>query len=170
MRLQAVFQCLYSQCDTVHFGSALHHITAQCFGTGSEISLFASPPIPNREDLRRRDEEYAAGAKLYGSGSAAGYPTESVSFLTQSAGYATQSVGVPYSPSSTPTPPPILSLETATSPAMNSATLMEPIYNAIPAVTTIAAPRQVLVGLASALGPAITLVVLAMIATLYLTL
>jgi hypothetical protein len=45
-----------------------------------------------------------------------------------------------------------------------------PVYNAIPAVTTASAPQQVFVGLASALGPAITFVVLGVIATLYLTL
>ncbi|PMD14342.1 hypothetical protein NA56DRAFT_664679 [Hyaloscypha hepaticicola] len=181
---QVVFQCLYSQCDTVHFGSALHHIIAQCFGTGSGLPLFAAPPIPNREDLRRREAEYAAGAKLYGSGSAVGFPTESVSFLTQSAGYATQSVGGPYSPSPTSpswTSPSLdtaaslamtstaLSFDTAVSPAMTSATASQPIYNAILLSTTAARP-QIFIGLASTLGPAGTLAVLAFIATLYLTL
>jgi hypothetical protein len=134
------------------------------------MPLFAAPPIPNREDLRRREEQYAAGAKLYGSGSAVGYPTESVSFLTQSAGYATQSVGGIYSPSPSSTPPPLFSLDAATSPAVTSATPAMPVYNAIPAVTTASAPQQVFIGLASALGPAITFVVLGVIATLYLTL
>jgi hypothetical protein len=168
--LQAVFQCLYSQCDTVHFGSALHHTIAQCFGTESEMVLFAAPPIPHREDLRRREEEYAAGAKLYGSDSGVGYPTESVSFLTQSVGYATQSVGYTYSPNPSSSPLPLFSPDTATSPALASATSTMPIYNAIPAVTPAGAPQQVFVGLASALVPAFPSVALSLVATLYLTL
>jgi hypothetical protein len=133
------------------------------------MHLFAAPPIPNREDLRRREAEYAAGAKLYGSGSAVGYPTESVSFLAQSAGYATQSVDGPYSSSPTITPPPFLSLDTAGSPAITSATATQPMYNAIPVSTTAARP-QIFIGLASTMGPAITFAILALIATLYLTL
>ena len=133
------------------------------------MPLFAAPPIPNREDLRRREEEYAAGVKLYGSGSAVGYPTQSASYLTQSAGYgyATQSVGGPYSPN--PTFTPLLSLDTATSPVITSATPTAPTYNAIP-VSTTSAPPQIFVGSASALGPATTFVILSLIATLYLTL
>lgn len=123
---KSVYQCLYSQCGTAHFGSALHHVIAQCFGTGNEI-LFAVPPIPNRDSLRRREAEYAAGAKLYGSGSAAGYPTESANYLTQSVkNYPTQSVGGPYSASPTiPSSP----LETA--PALTSGTPTEPAYSAL---------------------------------------
>jgi hypothetical protein len=126
-RTKSVFQCLYSQCDTAHFGSALHYVIAQCYGAGNEI-LFAVPPIPNRDSLHRREAEYAAGAKLYGSGSAVGYPTESTGYATQSAGYPTQSVGGPYSPSPTPSPP---SMETATSPALIPATPTVPSYIAL---------------------------------------
>ncbi|KUJ07322.1 uncharacterized protein LY89DRAFT_363312 [Mollisia scopiformis] len=131
----SVYQCLFSQCDTVHFGSALHHVIAQCFGSGNEI-LFAVPPIPNRDDLRRREAEYAAGAILYGSGSEAGFPTESVDYPIQSANYPTQSVGGPYSPSPTV---PHFPLETATSPALTSATPTPAPYSAL-AETTTASP------------------------------
>jgi len=134
------------------------------------MPLFAAPPTPHREDLRRREEEYAAGAKLYGSGSAVEYPTESVSFLTQSAGYSTQSVGGLYSPSATSIPPPFLSLQTSTSPATTSATPTGMLYNAIPVVTTIAAPQRMFAGLSAALGPATSFVILAFIATLCMTL
>jgi hypothetical protein len=106
---------------------------------------------------------------VYGSGSAVGYPTESISFLTQSAGYPTQSVGGPDSPSPSSTPAPFFSLNTASSPAITSATPTEPIYNAI-VVSTTPATQQLFIGLGSALGPAITFAVLALIATLYLTL
>ncbi|KAH6716358.1 hypothetical protein BKA61DRAFT_342067 [Leptodontidium sp. MPI-SDFR-AT-0119] len=135
----SVFQCIYSQCDTAHFGSALHHAIAQCFGTSNEV-FFAVPPIPNRDALRRREEEYAAGAKLAGSGSAAGYPTESATFPVQSANYPTNSVGGPYSPSPTAsTPFPFFPLNSVTSPAITSATPTEPAYNAVPVSTTTAA-------------------------------
>ncbi|KAG4438602.1 hypothetical protein IFR05_005926 [Cadophora sp. M221] len=136
---KSVFQCIYSQCDTAHFGSALHHAIAQCFGTSNEV-FFAVPPIPNRDALRRREEEYAAGAKLAGSGSAAGYPTESATFPVQSANYPTDSVGGPYSPSPTAsTPFPFFPLNSVTSPAITSATPTEPAYNAVPVSTTTAA-------------------------------
>lgn len=131
---KSVFQCLYSQCDTAHFGSALHHIIAQCYGTGNEI-LFALPPIPNRDTLRRREAAYAAGAKLYGSGSVAGYPTESVNYPTQSVNYPTESVGGPYSPSPTV---PYFPLESATSPAFTSAIPTAPSYSALSEITATA--------------------------------
>lgn len=130
--LKSVFQCLYSQCETAHFGSALHHVIAQCFGTGNEI-LFAVPPIPNYDSLRRREAEYAAGAKLYDSGSAAGYPTGSASYPLQSVnGYQTQSVGGPYSPSPTVSSS---SPERATSPELTSATPTGPAYSSLPETT-----------------------------------
>ncbi|OWP06752.1 hypothetical protein B2J93_9 [Marssonina coronariae] len=136
----SVFQCIYSQCDTVHFGSALHHAIAQCFGTNDEV-FFAIPPIPNRDSLRRREEEYAAGAVLYGSGSAAGYPTESANFPTQSANYPTDSVVGPYSPSLTASLPfPYFPLNSVTSTAVTPATPTESAYNAVPVSTTAAPP------------------------------
>ncbi|KAE8443431.1 hypothetical protein EG329_001828 [Mollisiaceae sp. DMI_Dod_QoI] len=160
----SVFQCLYSQCDTVHFGSALHHVIAQCFGTGNEI-LFAAPPIPDRDSLRRREAEYAAGAKLYGSGSAAEYPTGSVGYAIQSAGYPTQSVGGPYSPSPTI---PYFSLDTATSPVLTSATPTELPYSALPVSTT--APAPVLyTGSSTSLGPFTALVLLITLAIIIWT-
>lgn len=106
---------------------------------------------------------------MYGSGSVVGYPTESISFLTQSAGYPTQSVGGPYTPNPTSTPSLFFPLNTASSPAITSATPTEPIYNAIAVSTTPATP-QLFIGLGSALEPAITFAVLALIATSYLTL
>lgn len=132
MYIKSVFQCLYSQCDTAHFGSAVHHVIAQCYGTGNEV-LFVVPPIPNRDSLRRREAEYAAGARLYGSGSIAGYPTESAGFPTQSVNYPTQSISGPYFPSPTPSAPPF---EITTSPALIPAIPTTSSYSAL-AETTI---------------------------------
>ncbi|CZS98228.1 uncharacterized protein RAG0_07031 [Rhynchosporium agropyri] len=137
-KTSSVFQCIYSQCDTAHFGSALHHAIAQCFGTNNEV-FFAVPPIPNREALRRREEEYAAGPKLAGSGSAAGYLTESVTYPGQLATYPTDSVGGPYPPSPTASTP-FFPLNSAISPAITSATPTESAFNAVPVSTTVAPP------------------------------
>lgn len=153
----SVYQCLYSQCETACFGSALHHVIAQCFGTGNEI-IFAVPPIPNRDSLRRREAEYAAGARLYGSGSAAGYPTESANYPTQSvSNYPTQSVGGPYSPSPAgPSTP----LETA--PALTSAAPPEPTYSALAENT----PPALYTGSSSSLSPSAYIVFLITLAVM----
>ncbi|KAA8576042.1 hypothetical protein EYC84_006205 [Monilinia fructicola] len=79
----SVFKCLYSQCDTAHFGSALHHTITQCVGVADNI-LLAVPPISNHDSLRRREAEYLRGAKLEDVESIGGYPTLSA-LPTQSA-------------------------------------------------------------------------------------
>ncbi|PQE06173.1 Extracellular membrane CFEM domain protein [Rutstroemia sp. NJR-2017a BBW] len=81
----SIFKCLYSQCDTAHFGSALHHSIAQCSGAVSDVTLLTIPDFPNHDSLRRREAEYLGGARLYGSGSDSSYPTQSA-FPMQSAG------------------------------------------------------------------------------------
>ncbi|KAK0111275.1 hypothetical protein ONS95_001647 [Cadophora gregata] len=151
----SVFQCIYSQCDTAHFGSALHHAIAQCLGTNNEV-FFANPPIPDRDALRRREAEYASGEKLAGSGSAVGYPTESATFPLQSANYPTDSVAGPYSPNPTSTLFPFFPLNSVTSPAITSATPTEPAYNAVRVSTTAAVP-QLYTGGASPFPPTLFL-------------
>ncbi|KAI9050343.1 hypothetical protein LZ554_005509 [Drepanopeziza brunnea f. sp. 'monogermtubi'] len=181
----SVFQCIYSQCDTVHFGSALHHAIAQCLGTDNEV-FFAVPPIPDRDALRRREDEYAAGAKLFGSGSAAGYPTESAAFPVQSANYPTDnaafpvqsanyptdSVGGPYAPSPTASVPfPYFSLTSVTSPAAKSATTTESTRDAVPASTTAPSPSpQLYTGNASTSRATVSLAVVLTVAAVYLVL
>lgn len=73
-RIQSIFKCLYSQCDTAHFASALHYTITQCAGVAENL-LFAEPPISNHDSLRRREAEYLHGVKLEDSESIAGYPT-----------------------------------------------------------------------------------------------
>ncbi|TGO40956.1 hypothetical protein BHYA_0029g00660 [Botrytis hyacinthi] len=70
----SVFKCIYSQCDTAHFGSALHHTITQCVGVADNIIL-AVPRLSNHDSLRRREAEYLQGAKIEDSESIAGYPT-----------------------------------------------------------------------------------------------
>ena len=60
------------------------------------------PPVPNRDDLRRREEEHVAGSRTYELGSAEGYPLESVHLPTQSDGFQTQSVIYPTQSAASP--------------------------------------------------------------------
>jgi hypothetical protein len=167
---QSVFQCLYSQCDTAHFGSALHYTLSQCSRIGGETVLLL-PPISNHDSLRRREAEYLAGDKLYGSGSAVGYPTQSVSLRTQSANnYPTQSVGGRYSLSATPSSllPPYFPLNTAALPATTSATPTESTYTAAAASAT--AGPELYTGVALRLVSSTLLPVFVIIAAFYLSL
>ncbi|KAF7926612.1 hypothetical protein EAE99_005807 [Botrytis elliptica] len=70
----SVFKCIYSQCDTAHFGSALHHTITRCVGVADNIIL-AVPRLSNHDSLRRREAEYLQGVKIEDSQSIAGYPT-----------------------------------------------------------------------------------------------
>jgi hypothetical protein len=75
--LKAVFQCLYAQCDTAHFGTALHYAISRCSETGIELHQIRTLHTITRKELRRREENYAAGLdKLYGSSSAGGFQTQ----------------------------------------------------------------------------------------------
>lgn len=113
---QAVFQCIYSQCDTVHFGSALHFTISQCTGLGNQI-VPEMPPIPNHDLLRRQEVQYLAGGDIDGSGSAMGLPTLSMGFPYESTTYATQSAGGPYSPDPPSPTAPHFPLQTTPPPA-----------------------------------------------------
>ncbi|KAF7960521.1 hypothetical protein EAE96_000201 [Botrytis aclada] len=70
----SVFKCIYSQCDTAHFGSALHHTITRCVGVADNIIL-AVPRLLNHDSLRRREAEYLQGDNIDDSESIAGYPT-----------------------------------------------------------------------------------------------
>lgn len=128
--MKSVYQCIYSQCDTAHFGSALHYTITQCnpFNAGKHNEFIFAVPPSHRDDLRRREAAIAAGSKIDGSGAAYEYPTESVnssptqdakSYPTQSVNsYPTQSVnyyrrsavGVMDSPSPTPAASPVVDI------------------------------------------------------------
>lgn len=58
-----VLQCLYSQCQTTQFGSALHQTLSACSGSGMD-TLDASPPLIRHQALRKRGSSnigYASG-------------------------------------------------------------------------------------------------------------
>lgn len=164
--VQSLFQCLYSQCDTAHFGSALHITISRCFSLGSEIVL-SIPRIPNYDALRRREAEYLAGAKAYGSGSAVGFPVQSA-YPTQSVdSYPTQSVAGAYSWNASSTPP-YFPINTATKPA-EAAAIPTGEYNTATAASTTAGPL-LYTGPAADIGPSITLPILVSVAAFYLSL
>jgi hypothetical protein len=163
--LQSLFQCLYSQCDTAHFGSALHHAISQCSSLDSEIIL-SIPRIPKHDVLRRREAEYLAGAKAFGSGSAIGFPVQSA-YPTQSVNnYLTQSAGSAYTMAATSTPPYFPLLNTKAGPVGPSATSTE---EAAVAVSTTAGPL-LYTGAAPEIGPSIILPLLMPVAACYLSL
>jgi len=160
----SLFQCLYSQCDTAHFGFALHHTISRCSSLGSEIIL-SIPRTPNHDALRKREAEYLAGAKAYGSGSAVGFPVQST-YPTQSANnYPTPSAAGPYSLSATSTPP-YFPLKTTRGSAGTSATPTEE-YTA--AAATAAGPL-LYTGPAPEIAPSITVPILVSMAAFYLSL
>lgn len=52
---QAVLQCLYSQCQTAQFGSALHHALSKCSSLETGIA-YLSPPLLREQGLRKRNK------------------------------------------------------------------------------------------------------------------
>lgn len=146
----SVFQCLYSQCDTSHLNSALHHAISQCSNIESYI-LPALPPVSNHELLRQREAEYLAGIKLYGSGSIMDLPTQSSSFLTQSADHLTQSIVGPCSLDT----PQYFSLQTTAQPAITSVTPTLQDYTAV--IVSATSATLLFTGTASDFGPSFSL-------------
>lgn len=62
-RFQVVLQCLYSQCQTTQFGSALHQTLSACTDHGMD-TLDALPPLIRHQGLRKRGSPsigYATG-------------------------------------------------------------------------------------------------------------
>jgi hypothetical protein len=85
-----VFQCIYAQCETSRFGTALHYTISQCARSGINLYL-VSPPSLGHDELKRRELNYVQNKKdkIQGSGSDIGFPTRSAGnggFPIQSAG------------------------------------------------------------------------------------
>lgn len=71
LTLQAVLQCLYSQCQTAQFGSALHHALSKC--SSFEIGIAdISPPLLREQGLRKRNKRTADDTSDPGSAPAIG--------------------------------------------------------------------------------------------------
>ena len=52
-QIQVVLQCLYSQCPTTQFGSALHYALLECPSFGNNESEYL-PPLIGHQGLRKR--------------------------------------------------------------------------------------------------------------------
>ncbi|OTB17033.1 hypothetical protein K445DRAFT_10576 [Daldinia sp. EC12] len=59
----SLFQCLYSQCDSNHYGPALSHSISLCMSYGAKIYMVA-PGRVGDELLRSREEDYLAGREV----------------------------------------------------------------------------------------------------------
>lgn len=195
---KSVFQCLYSQCDTVHFGSALHFAISQCVDTGSPL-VFGVPPIPNHNSLRKRKEaEYLAEKKQkrFESGvsgvalatesavfpvESVGFPVESAGFPMQSANFPTRSVVFPvqsamnsWGASASPSPTPNVLLPRGIDGVF--VTVSTTVTTRISPVTKVVKPfptyvkRKVHSGIAKRIGPCLALHVLSTGLAIYLSL
>ncbi|KAI0161984.1 hypothetical protein GGR57DRAFT_452798 [Xylariaceae sp. FL1272] len=60
---QTLFQCLYSQCDSLTYGKALSSTITTCMDSGAEIYMVAPGPVSD-ELLRAREDDYLAGRQL----------------------------------------------------------------------------------------------------------
>ncbi|KAI1092919.1 hypothetical protein F5B19DRAFT_178339 [Rostrohypoxylon terebratum] len=60
---QSLFQCLYSQCDSNHYGPALSHVISLCMNPGAKIYTLA-PGSVDIELLRPREGDYLASREV----------------------------------------------------------------------------------------------------------
>ena len=93
MEFQVVLQCLYSQCQTTQFGSALHQTLSACSDSGMD-TLDASPPLIRHQALGKRGSPKVGYASGYLSASAIhSVARRSVSASAYVSGRPTRSVG-----------------------------------------------------------------------------
>lgn len=71
LTFQAVLQCLYSQCQTAQFGSALHHALSKCSSLETEIADI-SPPLLREQGLRKKNKRAVGDTSDPGSAPAIG--------------------------------------------------------------------------------------------------
>ena len=114
MFFQVVLQCLYSQCQTTVFGSALHHTLLAC--PSSALDIFDTlPPLIRHQGLRKRSgvlRMYNAGGQsasasastihklarrsAAGSAIASALPTRNVPNLSSRSSLAVTSYSAPF--------------------------------------------------------------------------
>lgn len=123
-----VLQCLYSQCQTTQFGSALHHTLSVCTDYGVDTSD-ASPPLVRHQSIRKRGSPSIGSASGHLSASVIhSVARRSVSASAYGTTRPTHSIGhVPIHTHDLP-----LSSSVATTALSNSANLNESIVLALP--------------------------------------
>ena len=125
---QVVLQCLYSQCQTTQFGSALHHTLSVCTDYGVDTSD-ASPPLVRHQSIRKRGSLSISSASGHLSASVIhSVARRSVSASAYGTTRPTRSIG--HFPIHTHDLP--LSSSVATTAPSNSANLNESIVLALP--------------------------------------
>ena len=121
--LQVVLQCLYSQCQTTQFGSALHHALSECSDPEADTPD-TLPPLIRHQGLRKRGNQLTASVSASGKVAVHSIARRSV-VTSASARYSarlTRSVAYNPAPSATLSPPttPLASVSTVT-PSKTSA-------------------------------------------------
>lgn len=115
------------------------------------------PPSPSRELLRKREEEYVAGKRLYGSvpwdehSVGGGLATQSTIYSTHSVNYLTRSTGGPYSLIAT-TPPILYAALESPSLAIDSAIPTGPTFDVWAASPSNEPQPQLFTGTAAIFG------------------
>ena len=66
--IKTVFRCLYSQCQTAQFGSALHFTLIECVDHKVQNSMVV-PKLIGQHDLRKRVEHYPGFGSMVSSAS-----------------------------------------------------------------------------------------------------
>jgi hypothetical protein len=126
LMLQVMLQCLYSQCQTTQFGSALHHALSRCSNPETDTPDFL-PPLIRHQGLRKRGSQPMASVSAPGqfrlvsaSAKVAAHSVARRSVLASAfvrySARPTRSVAYPVPPSATPSP------LTTSLTALNSAT------------------------------------------------
>ena len=139
LMLQVVLQCLYSQCQTTQFGSALHHALLECSNPETDTPDFL-PPLIRHQGLRKRGSQLTASVSAPGQfrlvSASAKIAAHSVArrsvlasaFVRYSA-RPTRSVAYPVPPSATPSPL-TTSFTALSSASPNSTTVQDPMRTA----------------------------------------
>lgn len=130
-KFQVVLQCLYSQCQTTQFGSALHQTLSACSDSAMD-TLDALPPLIRHQGLRKRGSPSIGYASGHLSGSTIhSVARRSVSASAYVSARPTRSVG--HLPAPTRDLPVSLSV-TLPAPAsganVNSTSVLAPLANA----------------------------------------
>ncbi|KAI1460103.1 hypothetical protein F4805DRAFT_418152 [Annulohypoxylon moriforme] len=123
---KSLFQCLYSQCDSNHYGPSLNYAISLCMNLGAEIHM-VPPGTVDIELLRSREADYLAGREVK---NLPGMQLRQASIIgfgetTTVTTMVTAIVTVPYSPI-TASPTPTAFLETTSAAELTSTSISRP--------------------------------------------
>ena len=135
--LQAVFQCLYSQCQTARFGSAIHSALMECSGNDAE-TYDVLPHFIRHQKIHKRHVSYSDSGSMLAASHEPGYASVSGTYSAtfrhatgSASGYSrsrSASLGHHHSQSRVTSQP---STSTSFASLATSRSLSEPILSAI---------------------------------------